>query len=373
MCCRPNCQDIPPLFKMEQVDQGVDGEGEITPPCLKVTVHLPKHLEQCRHRLQQGVQLPSSHQHVVPKLLDHTLDYATSFVRDRDITGCCWVEIPAGSYQLTLPSLRTHCQFEAHVRYDKVSRKQEGPLQQGPAALRILAFDIECYRKERGLPQPDLDPVIQIGCVLSVMGEEQPRRMVILTLNSCNPIKGAEVIPCHSEEEVPRQWMVLVQETDADILMGYNIKDFDMNFLFNRALTLKVDQECTEWGRLRGRCVYPQDDSRVLIIQGRMQIDMWLVMSQYYPDLPSLRLDAVSHHFLHKGKTGVHYSEIPGLQDGNCETRKRLALYCLQDTSLPLRLFNHIHIWPVIEKEAASKQMSVNKRMFLMFQEIVGY
>jgi len=41
-------------------------------------------------------------------------------------------------------------------------------------------------------------------------------------------------------------------------------------------------------------------------------------------------LNAVSAHFLGEQKEDVHHSCITDLQNGNEETRRRLAVYCLK-------------------------------------------
>ena len=38
----------------------------------------------------------------------------------------------------------------------------------------------------------------------------------------------------------------------------------------------------------------------------------------------------------------MHHSAITDLQQGSSETRRRLAIYCLKDSLLPLRLFNKL-------------------------------
>ena len=41
-------------------------------------------------------------------------------------------------------------------------------------------------------------------------------------------------------------------------------------------------------------------------------------------------------------KEDVHHSIITDLQNGNSQTRRRLAVYCLKDAYLPLRLLNKL-------------------------------
>ena len=46
--------------------------------------------------------------------------------------------------------------------------------------------------------------------------------------------------------------------------------------------------------------------------------------------------------FLQEQKEDVHHSIITELQNGNSQTRRRLAVYCLKDAYLPLRLLDKL-------------------------------
>ncbi len=50
----------------------------------------------------------------------------------------------------------------------------------------------------------------------------------------------------------------------------------------------------------------------------------------------------MSAHFLGEQKEDVHHSAISDLQNGNAETRRRLAVYCLKDAYLPQRLVDKL-------------------------------
>lgn len=54
--------------------------------------------------------------------------------------------------------------------------------------------------------------------------------------------------------------------------------------------------------------------------------------------LSSYSLNAVSFQFLGDQKEDVHYSLIYALQNKDADSRKRIAVYCLKDAYLPLRL-----------------------------------
>lgn len=58
--------------------------------------------------------------------------------------------------------------------------------------------------------------------------------------------------------------------------------------------------------------------------------------------LRSYTLNSVCAHFLGEQKEDVHHSIITDLQNGNEETRRRLAVYCLKDAYLPQRLIDKL-------------------------------
>ena len=47
----------------------------------------------------------------------------------------------------------------------------------------------------------------------------------------------------------PQRWRDLVVETDPDIIIGYNICNFDLPFLIRRAETLQI-ADFPFWGRI---------------------------------------------------------------------------------------------------------------------------
>lgn len=70
-------------------------------------------------------------------------------------------------------------------------------------------------------------------------------------------------------------------------------------------------------------------DYKEITVEGRIQFDvMWAIMRDH--KLSSYSLNAVSAHFLGEQKEDVHHSIISDLQNGNDETRRRLAVYCLK-------------------------------------------
>ena len=82
-------------------------------------------------------------------------------------------------------------------------------------------------------------------------------------------------------------------------------------------------------------------ENKSINIEGRVVFDLLLILIRDYK-LRSYTLNAVSFHFLGEQKEDVHHSVISDLQHGNSQTRRRLAVYCLKDAYLPLRLLDKL-------------------------------
>uniref|UniRef100_T1GQQ2 DNA polymerase n=1 Tax=Megaselia scalaris TaxID=36166 RepID=T1GQQ2_MEGSC len=82
-------------------------------------------------------------------------------------------------------------------------------------------------------------------------------------------------------------------------------------------------------------------ENKYVNFEGRVPFDLLFVLLRDYK-LRSYTLNSVSYHFLQEQKEDVHHSIITDLQNGDDQTRRRLALYCLKDAYLPLRLLNKL-------------------------------
>ncbi|PON63164.1 DNA-directed DNA polymerase [Trema orientale] len=219
------------------------------------------------------------------------------------------------------------------------------------APFRILSFDIECAGRKGHFPEPSHDPVIQVANLVTLQGENQPLIRNVMTLKSCSPIVGVDVMSFDTEREVLLAWRDFINQVDPDIIIGYNICKFDMPYLIERAETLGI-AEFPILGRIRNSRVRVKDttfssrqygtrESKEVTIEGRVQFDLLQVMQRDYK-LSSYSLNSVSAHFLSEQKEDVHHSIISDLQNGNAETRRRLAVYCLKDAYLPQRLLDKL-------------------------------
>lgn len=283
---------------------------------------------------------------------ESNLPFVMRFMIDCKLQGMSWVELPAGLYRTRTAGEKTsNCQVEVDILYPNlVSHAPEGDWSH-IAPLRILSFDIECAGRKGAFPEASLDPVIQIASTLTVQGETIPRVRHVLTLKSCSNIVGAEVHSFEDEGEMLLAWTEFVRITDPDVVIGYNILNFDLPYLLDRAETLKV-RGFAFLGRLPDTAAKARDsvfsskahgtrESKQVNLDGRIVFDILQVMQRDYK-LRSYSLNAVSAHFLGEQKEDVQHSIITNLFHGNDETRRRLAVYCLKDAYLPQRLMDRL-------------------------------
>ena len=182
-------------------------------------------------------------------------------------------------------------------------------------------------------------------------GEKDPFIRVIFTLGTCAPIVGTVVKSYKTEKELLSAWSDFIRICDPDILTGYNISNFDLPYLLDRAAHLKVRR--FPWlGRIKSihstikkKIIQSKQmgkrENKDINIEGRVQFDLLLVLLRDYK-LRSYTLNSVSYHFLCEQKEDVHYSIITDLQNGDELTRRRLAVYCCKDALLPLRLLEKL-------------------------------
>ncbi|TYK07460.1 DNA polymerase delta catalytic subunit [Cucumis melo var. makuwa] len=315
---------------------------------LKIVVALPTMVTSCRI-LDRGIQIEGFGMKSFMTYESNVL-FALRFMIDCNVVGGNWIEVPVGKYKKTVRS-SSYCQLEFDCLYsDLISHAPEGEFSK-MAPFRILSFDIECAGRKGHFPEPTQDPVIQVANLVTLQGENQPFIRNVMTLNSCSPIAGVDVLSFDTERDVLLAWRDLIREVDPDIIIGYNICKFDLPYLIERAEALKIP-EFPLLGRIRNSKVRVKDttfssrqlgtrESKEITVEGRVQFDLLQAMQRDYK-LSSYSLNSVSSHFLSEQKEDVHHSIISDLQNGNAETRRRLAVYCLKDAYLPQRLLDKL-------------------------------
>ncbi|OAQ85492.1 DNA polymerase delta catalytic subunit [Purpureocillium lilacinum] len=321
---------------------------------LKVTVTDPKFIPKVRFTIEKGMAdwkgMWGARENGI--MTYDNIQYVLRFMVDCHIQGMSWVEAPATKYKL-IPeqSKQSNCQIEAEICYlDLVAHKPDGEWAK-MAPLRIMSFDIECAGRKGIFPEANHDPVIQIANVVTRYGEKKPFIRNVFCLDTTSSIVATHILEFEKEERMLKSWQEFMLSVDPDIIIGYNIANFDFPYLLDRAKHLKVNG-FEYWSRIPSEPSRVREtnfsskqignrDTKETNTNGRLQLDL-LQLIQRDHHLRSYTLNSVCAHFLGEQKEDVHHTMITELFNGTPESRRRLALYCLKDAYLPQRLMDKL-------------------------------
>lgn len=329
-------------------------QGNTKSPYLKITVTDPKYISRLRTAIQGG----SANYKGLWKAAEggiltfDNIQYVLRFMIDTSLAGMSWVSVNAAKYHMVPQQDRqSQCQIEAYCHYrDLIAHPIDGEWSK-MAPLRVLSFDIECAGRKGVFPEASIDPVIQIANVVTRYGEAKPFVRNVFCMDTVSSIVNTQLFEFDQEEKMLMAWRDFLEEVDPDVIIGYNIANFDFPYLLDRAAHLKCGH-FPFWSRLKNvRSVAKETnfaskqmgnrDSKATNTNGRLQLDLLQLIQRDY-QLRSYTLNSVSAHFLKEQKEDVHHTMITELYNGTPESRRRLAVYCLKDAYLPQRLMDKL-------------------------------
>lgn len=160
---------------------------------------------------------------------ESNIDSFLRCIHIRDLFTCGWIQVNNFKNNVDEDS---SCNINIVTDWKNLKSCED---QSKSAPFKINSFDIECYSHDGSFPQPhDIrNPVIQIGNVFGRYGGDIYKK-IILTLGTCDPIDGAVVYTYNNEREMLLGWIQMIKDEDPDVLIGYNIWQFDENYLAER-------------------------------------------------------------------------------------------------------------------------------------------
>ena len=218
------------------------------------------------------------------------------------------------------------------------------------APLRIMSFDIECYSSTGAFPDPrnSSDVVFQIGMTTRAFGQPGFIDRKCLCLKET---VGPDVECFATEGELLEAWQRHLQKVDPDIITGWNIFGFDLEFLHMRAVRTGAS---TVWGRVKdcpieevtvknlSSSALGNNELKMTPMKGRYVFDLFQDVKREHK-LESYSLNNVSKHFLKDQKNDMPVKEIfSRYAEGNPDRLGQVAEYCLKDTELPHQLMEKL-------------------------------
>ena len=319
---------------------------------LKLSFYSSKAMSSVRYRIE-SIKFKISGEYYSFQLYESNIDPVLRLTHMRDILTAGWITIKQGKYSLNDESEFFECSW-------KSINNSSPEFNNKMSDVRILYFDIEACSEDGSFPNAmkKNDRVTQICCILKDSISKKTEKY-LFNLGTCDSIDSTTVLQFKSEKQLLLDYSKFINDTDPDIIVGYNIFGFDNGYLFERAKVLEIEESFNHQSKLNS---YRTDivkkilnnqqsgfnDWKMTRLVGRTHIDLLQVIKKDFK-LESYKLNNVGEHFLGEGKDDVSPKEIFDAWSktgGTREKRTRVGEYCVQDTNLCLLLFEKFAVLP---------------------------
>jgi DNA polymerase delta subunit 1 len=266
------------------------------------------------------------------RVYEANIDPVLRFMHVSGCTSTGWIEVEHDAEEMD-----TRC--DLNIQTEKFVPVTD---RDGIAPLKIMSFDLECYSSTGAFPNPTNagDVVFQIGMTTGSFGSSAPLERKCLCLKQTD---GADCESFGSERELIERFGEYLAETDPDIITGWNIFGFDLEYLYKRATRNGVE---TLWGRRSdvpselvnknlSSSALGNNELKMVPMIGRYVFDLFQDIKREHK-LESYSLNNVSKHFLNDQKNDMPVKEIfSRFAEGDPARLGEVAQYCLKDTELP--------------------------------------
>lgn len=230
----------------------------------------------------------------------------------------------------------------------------------------ILSFDLEVNSEDQvTMPKASRpgDVIFQISCVFSRLGSHVYDKYLLSLGNPTDKIVGANVLSYATEKKLLMGFRDLVNEKNPNVIIGYNIFNFDIPYLMDRANHKSIYPEWSQQGFAKEKSgiqreikwsssAYKNQEFKFLDCEGRLYIDLLPVVQRDFK-LNDYKLKTVSTHFIGETKDDLDPKSIfrcyrEGIKDGSDKASKYMSIcgkYCMQDSMLVIKLMEKLNVW----------------------------
>lgn len=255
---------------------------------------------------------------------------------------------------------------------------------------KLFSWDGEMYSKNHkqmpGHKRP-YDAIYLISVVFQFMEHPETMKKICLIYGDCDDIPGVEVVRFKTEKELLYAFCHLFTYLDPDIIIGYNTTGFDYPYVigrFDRNNVLLKDIPST------GRLIVDKTEiyeinwsssgggkNNIVMFKhrGRFDADMLNIIRRNYK-LRQYTLQFASITYLGEGKHDIKAKDMFQIyEDSRAEnkgvlvkdvdgkerilTMTDVAAYCVQDSILPIKLFDNRKIWYQLSSLSTSAGVSI--------------
>jgi len=224
------------------------------------------------------------------------------------------------------------------------------------APFVVASFDIECNSSTGKFPDPNVrdDACFQIAISLCKFGNDQPYDKTCLCYKKTDTnLEDSTIISFDTEREMLEAFQQYLHEKDVDILTGWNIFGFDLDYIYTRAFMTGCSPEFFKLGKLKSQdcelsvkklssSALGDNVLKLLPMSGRFIFDLFHEVKKGYK-LDSYKLNEVSKLYLGDQKIDMAPKEMfARYLEGDPVKLREVAEYCIKDTLLPHRLMKKL-------------------------------
>ena len=335
------------LVKLEECERFLSiGFNERPVKLLKITLNNPAITPSIRDSLKK--------KRFVKEVFEADIPFKYRFMADHDIAGMRWYEIEGNGVNTN--TVKTERKMTA-TSIKEVEKE-------GNAPLKFLSLDIE-VRCEEGLPDPKKDQIILISLVFHppFNGKEA----IVLAARKMRYRDW--IYSFSSEKEMLEEFLRIIERYDPDIILGYNINNFDLPFLDARLRENKLP-------RTLGRCSQKFMMSKKIAnrfkntVPGRIIVDVYELIKEavvkfgLFKGLKRYSLSDVSKLILGEGKIDITLKDINTHWLDNGEKLEKLLQYSKKDAELPLRI--------LLKERLLDKFIEISKVSGILLQDSIS-
>lgn len=298
----------------------------------------------------------------------------------KKIAPCQWIKVQA----VSVPSRQTISTSQEYIaRWNEVDGIPLTETTEWPFEPVIMAVDGEMYSdKPEAMPDKHIAKhcCFMWSCVVKrYKAKTETTKRYCIVLGECDQIppdklENSEIILVDNEVELMNKYGELCQKEDPDIIMGFNIYGFD-----NPYLNFRVERQLKSLpvlGRIKGQIstykeqlwesrAYNEMPINYFTTPGRIMLDLLTYFKRSPQKFSQYKLDTIAYHYLGETKKDMSaknmfriYGSYLDIQDKKLtdpkeyqrlvqpikEELQEVALYCIQDSELLLKLTDYINI-----------------------------
>jgi DNA polymerase delta subunit 1 len=226
------------------------------------------------------------------------------------------------------------------------------------APFVVASLDIECNSSTGKFPDADVtgDACFQIAVSLCKYGEDEPYDKTCFCYKQTDSnLDGCNIVSFDTEREMLEAFQVYVCENDIDIITGWNIFGFDLEYIIKRGIIAKCSHKFFQMSKRKNHAcelvrkklsssALGDNFLKMLPMPGRFIFDLFHEVKRGY-NLDSYKLDNVAKLYLGDSKIDMPAKEMfKRYREEDPIALRQVAEYCIKDTLLPHRLLSKLSI-----------------------------